>query len=99
MRKIIYAISALFLVTALLSLTTKKKEKETLVLIKTSYGDIKIKLYNETPLHRDNFIKLVKDALNKIFWRDDSQIVEISARKIYDENSYTDVELEELPNP
>ena len=62
MRKIIYAISALFLVTALLSLTTKKKEKETLVLIKTSYGDIKIKLYNETPLHRDNFIKLVNES-------------------------------------
>jgi peptidylprolyl isomerase len=31
------------------------------VLIKTNYGDIKIKLYNETPLHRDNFIKLVKE--------------------------------------
>lgn len=30
------------------------------VLIKTTYGDIKIKLYNETPLHRDNFIKLCK---------------------------------------
>jgi len=30
------------------------------VLIRTSYGDIKIKLYNETPLHRDNFLKLVK---------------------------------------
>lgn len=30
------------------------------VLIKTAYGDIKIKLYNETPLHRDNFLKLVK---------------------------------------
>ena len=30
------------------------------VLIKTTYGDIKIKLYNETPLHRDNFLKLVK---------------------------------------
>ncbi len=30
------------------------------VLIKTSYGDIKIKLYNETPLHRDNFLKLVQ---------------------------------------
>lgn len=30
------------------------------VLMKTSYGDIKILLYNETPLHRDNFIKLVK---------------------------------------
>lgn len=30
------------------------------VLIKTTYGDIKIMLYNETPLHRDNFLKLVK---------------------------------------
>lgn len=37
-------------------------EKETLILIKTSMGDLKIKLYNETPLHRDNFIKLVKEG-------------------------------------
>ncbi len=29
------------------------------VLIKTTLGDIKIKLYNGTPGHRDNFIKLV----------------------------------------
>ena len=33
----------------------------TQVLIKTSMGDIKIALYNETPQHRDNFIKLVKE--------------------------------------
>ena len=32
------------------------------VCISTSYGDIKIKLYNETPKHRDNFIKLAKEA-------------------------------------
>ena len=25
-------------------------------------GDIVVKLYNETPLHRDNFIKLVKQG-------------------------------------
>lgn len=31
------------------------------VVITTNYGLIKIKLYNETPLHRDNFVKLVKD--------------------------------------
>lgn len=37
-------------------------EKETLVLIKTSLGDIKVKLYNETPVHRDNFIKLIKQG-------------------------------------
>ena len=36
-------------------------EKETQVLIKTTAGDITIKLYNETPIHRDNFIKLVEE--------------------------------------
>ena len=36
-------------------------QKETVVLMKTSLGDMKIKLYNETPLHRDNFIKLVNE--------------------------------------
>jgi cyclophilin family peptidyl-prolyl cis-trans isomerase len=36
-------------------------EKETHVLIKTTAGDITIKLYNETPQHRDNFIKLVEE--------------------------------------
>jgi peptidylprolyl isomerase len=29
------------------------------VLVKTNVGDIKIRLYDETPIHRDNFIKLV----------------------------------------
>ncbi len=36
---------------------------ETQVLMKTNLGNIKLKLYNETPQHRDNFIKLVKKAL------------------------------------
>ena len=35
---------------------------ETQVLMKTSLGNIKLKLYNETPQHRDNFIKLVKEG-------------------------------------
>ena len=36
--------------------------KETIVLIETSMGNIKIKLYDETPLHRDNFVKLVENG-------------------------------------
>lgn len=36
--------------------------KETQVLMKTSLGDIKLKLYNETPQHRDNFVKLVEEG-------------------------------------
>lgn len=35
---------------------------ETQVLMHTSIGDIQLKLYNETPKHRDNFIQLVKDG-------------------------------------
>ena len=37
-----------------------KPAAETLVLIKTSYGNITLKLYNDTPGHRDNFIKNIK---------------------------------------
>ncbi|MGR6087247.1 MAG: peptidylprolyl isomerase [Arcticibacter sp.] len=33
-----------------------------MVLISTNYGDIKIRLYDETPLHRDNFVKLVESG-------------------------------------
>lgn len=39
------------------------QEKETLVLIETDKGKIKVKLYNETPKHRDNFIKHVEEHL------------------------------------
>ena len=35
-------------------------KKEPIVVIKTSEGTIKLKLYNDTPIHRDNFIKLSK---------------------------------------
>ena len=33
------------------------------VLIKTKYGDMKVVLYNQTPLHRDNFMKLTKERV------------------------------------
>ena len=48
--------------TAKSATTETKKDKMTQILIKTSMGDITIALYNETPLHRDNFIKLVKES-------------------------------------
>lgn len=37
-------------------------EKEHRVKISTEYGDMTFKLYNHTPDHRDNFIKLVKEG-------------------------------------
>ena len=39
-----------------------KTEKMTKVKLETSLGDIVVELYNETPQHRDNFIKLVKEG-------------------------------------
>lgn len=50
------------IICILLGMTTQAQEKETLVLIKTTKGDITVKLYNDTPLHRDNFIKLINEG-------------------------------------
>lgn len=38
----------------------KKKDRKKDVLMQTSMGDIVIRLSDSTPLHRDNFLKLVK---------------------------------------
>ena len=40
----------------------KHENNDNLILIETSEGFIKIKLFEETPQHRDNFIKLVKSS-------------------------------------
>lgn len=58
----------LLVMVALLSCSNTGKSQNTNsdkrmnVEIKTSLGDIVVSLYNETPKHRDNFIKLVKDG-------------------------------------
>ncbi len=46
----------------------KEKNKQpmdttTYVVITTKFGDIKLKLYDETPLHKANFIKIIKDGV------------------------------------
>lgn len=41
--------------------TKTSMTKESILLISTDYGNMKVKLYNETPQHRDNFLKLVKE--------------------------------------
>ncbi len=39
----------------------KKSSKDYLITISTSYGEMKLILYNETPKHKANFIKLSKE--------------------------------------
>jgi cyclophilin family peptidyl-prolyl cis-trans isomerase len=52
----------LFLLCALTVTAFAKPPKNQYVRIKTSYGQCIIRLYNETPKHRDNFIKLAKSG-------------------------------------
>ena len=51
----------LLMVCAALSVQLHAQETETFVLIDTDMGKIKVKLYNDTPQHRDNFIKQIKE--------------------------------------
>ena len=46
-------------------------EEEVHIKIETTLGDIVVKLYNETPQHRDNMVKLVKEGFydNQLFHR------------------------------
>jgi peptidyl-prolyl cis-trans isomerase B (cyclophilin B) len=57
MKKLLCLFLSLFLVQAYAA-----KPKNQYVKISTSKGEVIIRLYNETPLHRDNFIKLAKNG-------------------------------------
>ena len=58
--KAIFIFVTLFLITGCGA--QNKAEKRSVVLIKTQFGNMKVELYNETPKHRDNFLKLVKEG-------------------------------------
>jgi cyclophilin family peptidyl-prolyl cis-trans isomerase len=50
------------LIFTLISCTSPGGNENTVFLMKTTLGDIKIRLYDETPVHRDNFIKLINSG-------------------------------------
>ncbi len=53
---------SIIIFAAVIFLQGCKNKDRRIVLIKTDYGNIKIKLYDETPRHRDNFIKLTEEG-------------------------------------
>ena len=61
MKKMQLMVMALLLFAGI-SCGGSDKTKEKLVVIKTEFGDIKVKLYDDTPKHRDNFIKLAGEG-------------------------------------
>ena len=60
---------AIFLVSSILGWAQKpanqsvKPDGDAVVIMETSMGEIVLKLYGETPIHRDNFLKLAQDRV------------------------------------
>jgi len=68
MKKMILALASVVLgMAGAVSQTTMENMKpinpeDAVVEIKTTMGDITVEIYNDTPLHRDNFLKLVNEG-------------------------------------
>lgn len=52
----------LLILFTFLAVTANSQEKEHIVMIETSLGNMTFKLYNDTPRHRDNFIRLAREG-------------------------------------
>jgi len=57
MKKLLLFICTFFVLSAFAAKPTNQY-----IRIKTEFGECIVKLYNETPLHRDNFLKLAKQG-------------------------------------
>ena len=58
-------LAILFCITTIVSITSAfdyDVKKEEMVVISTIYGDMTVRLYPETPLHKANFLKLVNES-------------------------------------
>lgn len=61
MKKIVITLIGLMIMMANAAQAQKEVPAGPVVDIKTTLGDIKVKLYDDTPKHRDNFLKLVNE--------------------------------------
>jgi len=64
MRKKIFTLLAIFLAFTAVTMQAQTGQGATRheVLLETDSGDIRIELFNETPKHRDNFLRLVRSG-------------------------------------
>ena len=62
-RKSVFLLLLLLLMSVLsLPSDAAKKENRSIVRLKTTLGDIRIALSDLTPIHRDNFLRLVEQG-------------------------------------
>ena len=63
MKYIFFSLLISFVMIFAVASDVRAQEAETIVLIDTDMGKVKVKLFNDTPKHRDNFIKNVNEKL------------------------------------
>ena len=61
MKRTFYLFSFIFMISCTATKKTTKINAPVRLKIETDSGTMVVRLYNRTPLHRDNFIKLVKE--------------------------------------
>ncbi len=61
MKRALYLFSLIFMISCIATKKTSTPNTAVRVKIETDSGTMIVRLYNRTPLHRDNFIKLVKE--------------------------------------
>ncbi|MFV0589910.1 MAG: peptidylprolyl isomerase [Draconibacterium sp.] len=62
MKKFAILVFTMLAVFGISCSNASKKSNDTLVLIQTDFGNIKLKLYDETPEHKNNFLKLINEG-------------------------------------
>ena len=60
-----------FILVLSLLLGACERKKDTVIRMETSLGNIRLKLYDETVLHRDNILKLIREGYYKGFYDSD----------------------------
>jgi cyclophilin family peptidyl-prolyl cis-trans isomerase len=62
MKRILFSFAGLLLIMVISCSNTRQPADKNVVIISTEMGNIKVKLFDETPQHRDNFLKLAAEG-------------------------------------
>ena len=71
MRNFLQITALIILNTFILSCSDNKRDAigKTEIVIETSRGNITARLYDDTPIHRDNFIRMIEEGIyENIIW-------------------------------
>lgn len=76
----------------------KPKKKDDLVIIHTPFGDMTVLLYEETPLHKANFLRLAKSgAYDSTIWHRVIEDFMIQGGDVTKKKGSTDTDLDNVP--